>query len=207
MEPAEKINKPDKSVKWTDRPSQRELGPKFTVIWPLWQQPVTAVALGNRVLGVQLHWIGHRTFPCFHEECPIDHQVAPTRWAGYLAVLVPGCRLPTVLAVSEAGFAPLDTLERQGNGLRGYRLRFTRSTPGRRSRVLVALVSEEKQTGLPPAFPVAPLLLQLWGLDPLTPPQAIVGDGIRVDVEDIIRLRVYAPQLLGSYTDNQGGAL
>jgi hypothetical protein len=206
MDPDRKGNSQGKGLPWSDRPPSRQAGPAFVVSYPLWGHPVAGYALGDHVRGIPLHWIGTRSFPCFGAECPLDHAVTAVRWYGYLAFLIPVERRPTLLGVSEHAFGALDALEGKLTGLRGAKLKLTRSTPGRRSRVLVELLSPEKASGLPPAFPVEPLLLHVWGLDPAEPAQSIEGPGGLIDVPTVNRLRLLVGDLFNGRSNAKGGA-
>jgi hypothetical protein len=154
---------------------------------------------------VQLHWLGHRSFPCFGPECPLDHKLTPWRWHGYLAFLVPQERRPSLVGVPAGALGPLDALEGELGGLRGVKLKLSRATPGHGGRVLVEVLASEKATGLPPGFPVESHLLYVWGLDPAMPPQIIESSVGTIDVPTILRLRLLVGDLFDGKTHQKGG--
>lgn len=120
-------------------------------------------ALGPMV-GLQTHWVGSRTLPCFGAEC--KHCDYPLTWKGFIPVVVDGFswngpskgRFPWVLVVTE------EVGEECQTWVRGTVATVQR--PGRKSNgpMLCSLRGDVKPpTDLMPSFDVKPYVLRACG--------------------------------------------
>lgn len=98
-------------------------------LWTVKPGPSTEfLALTDRVLDFNVHYVNSRTLPCFHPSAYCEHCVkgSPTRWAGYLSVLPRHGRTPYALMIGASAYTSSPSLKASEGRLRGKQLTCTR---------------------------------------------------------------------------------
>lgn len=127
---------------WAPRacqPNRKGTGPKYGISFVALDpgKSLSGQVLSHRIHWYEMHWILGRHVPCIKAAfpCPICAQGKPTRPLGYIAFLVDGDRVPTILHVTTRQFQQEQLLK--GSELRGLRLLLTHPSPSRRGPTLL----------------------------------------------------------------------
>lgn len=155
-------------------PDPPERGQVYPLVWPRPGPGYRCVCLSHQCSAYATHWLG-QTRPCTGWEHGCDgclrHQ--GRRWTGYLCGWETVALRQVVVVVSRCAAlsAGLKGLRQRGVSLRGAGLSFRRAGLSRNSEVRLELLNVEADLAeLPPAGPILPTLLALWGLEDYSPP-------------------------------------
>jgi hypothetical protein len=156
------------NVDWQDRPPSV---PKATI----WTPPngTSLVALLGRGVGLWLHWLGRRSYPCEGKDCPAARHRKPAYWTKYFPACIPVFEgtgekklkgyMPVVIALSQDHYAYLEEFSEGGPIL----LEVARQNGDRQFRIKKVQAYHGK-VQLPPVFDVRPVLYRVWGMRPPT---------------------------------------
>lgn len=126
--------------------------------------PVDVLVLSNELTTVWVHWIEGRTVPCVEEPCPHQVEAGPRRWKAYLACWEPRWRRRVVVELSATAARSLLGKAASLPPLRGRRLQLARTGQKANSSVSASCEPWQGSVGIPPDFPVWPVLAMMWGL-------------------------------------------
>lgn len=155
-------------------PDPPERGPRFRLVNIRPGPAQRYVCLSERCWAIWTHW-QPLTRPCYGswDRCEGCKHYLGKRWSAYLSGFETVTQERVIVPVTEwaAKSAKLADLRARGISLRGVGLCLRRVGIARNSMVRLELLKlREPLSELPPAGPILPTLLALWGIEDYAPP-------------------------------------